>query len=104
MENSWNAFNCEINLILTWSAIFNIIYTDIKNPNPTFQITETKLYVPVVTFSTQDNAKFLPQLESGFKRTVNSNKYLSKPKMLAQNPSLNRLVEQSVKEVNRLFI
>ena len=75
-----------------------MIYTDIKNQNPTFQITETKLYVPVVTLSTQDNVKVLPQLKSGFKRTVNSNKYLSKPKMLAQNPNLNHLVEQSVKE------
>ena len=83
---------------MTWSANFNMIYTDIKNQNPTFQITETKLYVPVVTLSTQDNVKVLPQLKSGFKRTVNSNKYLSKPKMLAQNPNLNHLVEQSVKE------
>ena len=49
---------------------------------PTFTITETNLYVPVVTLSTQDNAKLLPQLKSGFKRTINRNKYLSKLALL----------------------
>ena len=47
------------------------IYTNVANQNPTFEITETKLYVPVVTLSTQDNAKLLQQLKLGFKRTVN---------------------------------
>ena len=37
-----------------------------------------KLYGPVVTLSTQDNIKLLQQLESGFKRTINQNKYLPK--------------------------
>ena len=41
----------------------------------TFSITDTKLYVPVATLSTQDNAKLLEQLKSGFKRTINWNKY-----------------------------
>ena len=36
-----------------------------------FEITDTKLYVPVVTLSTQDNAKLLQQLKSGFKKVVN---------------------------------
>ena len=84
--------NCEINLILTWSANCVIIHTHVANQNPTFGITETKLYVPVVTLSTQDNAKLLPQLKSGFKRTINCNKYLSKPELLAKNPNLNYLV------------
>ena len=87
--------NCDINLILTWSANCVIIYTDVANQNPTFVITETKLYVPVVTLSTQDNAKLLPQLKSGFKRTISWNKYLSKPELLAQNPNLNHLAEPS---------
>ena len=34
-------------------------------------ITETKLYVPVVTLLTQDNVKLLQQLKCGFKRTIN---------------------------------
>ena len=63
--------NCEINLILTWSARCFIIDSLITCQEPTFTITDTKLYVPVVTFSTQDNAKLLQQLKSGFKRTIN---------------------------------
>ena len=89
---------------MTWSLGCVIIYTDIANPNPTFTITETNLYVPVVTLSTQDNAKLLPQLKSGFKRTISWNKYLSKPELLAQNANLNHLIEPSFQGVNRLFI
>ena len=43
-------------------------------------------------------------LKSGFKRVISWNKYLSKPELLAQNPSLNHLVEPSFQGVNRLFI
>ena len=89
---------------MTWSADCVIIYTNIANQVPTFAITETNLYVPVVTLSTQDNAKLLPQLKSGFKRTISWNKYLSKPELLAQNPNLNHLVELSFQDVNRLFV
>ena len=96
--------NCEVNLILTWSANCVIIYTNVANQNPTFEITETKLYVPVVTLSTQDNAKLLPQLKSGFKRTISWNKYLAKPELLAQNANLNHLIEPSFQGVNRLFV
>ena len=49
--------NCEIILILTWSSNCVVIYTDVANQGATFAITETKLYVPVATLSTQDNAK-----------------------------------------------
>ena len=54
--------NCEVNLILTWSVYCAIIYTNVANQVSTFTITEANLYVPVVTLSTQDNAKLLPQL------------------------------------------
>ena len=62
--------NSEIELILDWSASCVIIYTDLDNQVPTFTIAEINLYVLVVTLSTQDNAKLLPQLKSGFKRTI----------------------------------
>ena len=62
--------NCEVELILTWSADCVIIFTNVANQVPTFKITETNLYVSVVTLSTQDNAKLLAQLKSGFKRTI----------------------------------
>ena len=45
--------------------------------------------------STQDNTKLLPQLKSGFKRTICWNKYVSKPELLAQNPNLNLNVKSS---------
>ena len=65
-SNFWRSLerpliNCEVNLILTWSADCVIIYNDVINQVPTFAITETNLYVPVVTLSTQDNAKLLTQ-------------------------------------------
>ena len=96
--------NCEVNLISTWSENCVIIYTNVANQNPTFEITERKLYVPVVTLSTKDNARLLPQLKSGFKRAINWNKYLSKPELLAQNSNLNHLVEPSFQGVNRRFV
>ena len=54
--------NCEVNLILTWSANCVFVSTNVVNQSATFAITDTKLYVPVVTLSTQDNAKLLQQL------------------------------------------
>ena len=89
---------------MTWSTNCVIIYTDAANQIPTFTITETNLYVTVVTLSTQDNAKILPQLKSGFKRTISWNKYISKSELLPQNPSLNHLVEPSSQGVNRVFV
>ena len=62
--------NCENNLILTWSANF-VTSNAAANQDTTFSATDTKLYVPVLTLSTQDNAKLLQQLKSGFKRILN---------------------------------
>ena len=96
--------NCEVNLILTWSSNCVLIATVNPNQNATFAITDTKLYVPLVTLSTQENTKFLQQFKSGFKRVINWNKYLPKPELLAQNPNLNHLVEPSFQGVNRPFV
>ena len=85
--------NCEVELLLTWSSGCVLIYTDVADQVHIFTITETNLYVPVVTLSTQDNAKLLPQLKSAFKRTISWNKYLSKPELSAQNANLNHLIE-----------
>ena len=68
-----------------------------------FAITDTKYFVPVVTLSTQGNAKLFQQLKSGFKRTINWNKYQSDPKIYAQNRYLNHLVDPSFQGVNRVF-
>ena len=61
LSNFWRTLempliNCEVNLILTWSPTCVI---SSANGETKFKITETKLYVPVVTLSTQDNAKLL---------------------------------------------
>ena len=96
--------NCEVNLLLTWSANCVIASTNVVNQGAILAITETKLYVPLVTLSTQDNAKPLTQLKSGFKRTINWNKYLSRLELLALNLNLNHVVEPSFQGINRLFI
>ena len=93
--------NCKVNLILTWSSTCVI---SSATGETKFKITDTKLYVSAVTLSTQDNAKLLQQLKSGFKRTINWNKYQSNRKTYAQNRYLNRLVDPSFQGVNRLFI
>ena len=64
LSNFWRTLempliNCKVEITLTWSADFVIIYTDVADQVPTFTITETNLYVPVVTLSTEDNAKLL---------------------------------------------
>ena len=91
----------EVSLMLTWSSTC-VISTSTGEAK--FKITDTKLYVPVVTLLRQDNAKLLEQLTSGFKRVINWNKYSSKPELLAQNPNLNYLVEPSFQGVNRLLV
>ena len=84
--------NCEVSLTLTWSENYvltskatraadpeaNLAADEINNPqNATFKITDTKLHVPVVTLSTENDNKFLEQLKTGFKRTIKLNKYRS---------------------------
>ena len=106
LSNFWRTLempliNCEVNLILTWPS--TCVITNSTGAGR-FAITDTKLYVPVITLSIQDNSKLLQQLESGFKRAINWNEYLSKPELLAQNPNLNHLVEPSFQGVNRLFV
>ena len=109
LSNFWRTLEkplirCEINLILTWSANCVIVFTNVTNQNAIFEITIIKLYVPVVTLLTEDNAKLLQRLKSGFNRTITWNKYLSKPELLPRNRNLNHLVEPSFKGVNRFFI
>ena len=106
LSNFWRTLempliNCEVNLILTWSkdSVITNSTGEVK-----FAITETKLYVPVVTLSTKDNEKLLQQLKSGFKKTISWNKYESSIKTFAQNRYLNYLINPSFQGVNRLFV
>ena len=107
--------NCEIELILTWSK--NCVLADMtvktaQGDNPAmvaptgleFQITDTKLYVPVVTLSKENDKKLLEQLKSGFKKTIKGNKY--RPQMIIQsnNNNLNYLIDPTFTKVYRLLV
>ena len=64
LSNFWRTLempliNCEVNLMLTWSKKCVIVSTNFANQNETFAITDTKLYVPVITLSQQDNVELL---------------------------------------------
>ena len=66
LSNFWRTLempltNCEITLDLNWSEKCFMVSTNVANQVATFSITNAKLYVPVVTLSTQDNAKLLEQ-------------------------------------------
>ena len=93
--------NCEVNLILTWSKDCVITNSTGKEK---FVIIETKLYVPVVILSTNDNEKLLQQLKSGFKKTISWNKYESSIKTFARNRYLNYLINPSFQGIKRLFV
>ena len=67
-------------------------------------MTETQLYVPVVTLSKENNKKLLEQLKSGIKRTVKCSKYRSKMTVQSNNNNLNYLIDSTFTKVNRLFV
>ena len=106
LSNFWKTLempliNCEVNIELTQSK--DCVFTN-STGEGNFQSTETNLYVPVGTLSSQDNAKLLQQLRSGFKRTINWSQYESSVKSFAQNRYLNSLINASFQGVNILFI
>ena len=69
-----------------------------------FKITDTKLYVPVVTLSKENNAKLLEQLKTEFKRTIKWNKYRSQMTIQPENNNFNYLIDPTFTSVNRLFV
>ena len=93
--------NYEIIFILIWSE--SCVMSS-ANRETKFKITDTKLYVPVVTLTTQDNVKLLQQLKSGFKRTITWKKYQPKVSPEALNLYLDFLIDPSIQGVNRLFV
>ena len=108
LSNFWKALemsliNCEINLILTWSANCFIIDAPVNNQVPTFTLTDAKLFVPALTLSTQDQAKLLQQLKSGFKRTINWNKYQSKIPVREQSRFFDYLIDSSFSRSQQTF-
>ena len=121
MENFRYAFNCEVSLTLSSSE--NCVLTDIttqaavaaqgNNPaipainaptNATFKIADTKLCVPVVTLSIENDKKLLEQLKPGFKRISKWNKYRSEMTNQTINNNLNYLIDPKFTKLNRLFV
>ena len=84
-----------MNFMLIWCGNNFLVAGTVANKVPIFTITDTKPYVPVVTLSTKDNVKLLKQLGSGFKRTINWNKYQSKMTIQAENRYLDFLIDQN---------
>ena len=111
--------NCEVELILNWfkkcvliskatrEANYGpnpVVYVYDNPENATFQITNTKLYVPVVTLSKENDIKLLEQLKLGFTRTIKWNKYRPQMTLQPQNNNLNYLINPKSTNVNRLFV
>ena len=96
--------NCEINLDLNWSKNCVLLATNLAAQATTFSIADTKLYVPVVTLSTQDSTKLLEQLKSGFKRTINWKRYLSKKSSERPNQYFDYLIDPIYQGVNMWFV
>ena len=74
------------------------------NKLPTFAITDTSFYVPLINLSTKNNAKLLQQLKSSFERTINWNKYQSKVSIEKQNQYLDYLIDPTFQKVKKLFV
>ena len=129
LSNSWRTLDlplidCEVSLTLTWSK--NCILTtqtewwrdanpDAYPPveareridaptNARFKVTDTKLYAPVFTLSTEDDNKLLEQLKSGFKRTIKWNKYRVEMINQVKTNNLNYLIDPTFNKVNILFL
>ena len=99
--------NCEVELILTWSK--NCVLTDmtVANNPPAgleFQITDTSLFLPVVTLPKENDIKLLEKLKYGFKKTLKWNKYRSQMTIQNTNNNLNYLIDPTLTNINRLFV
>ena len=119
MENTRYTINCKINLVLAWSEKCVITSKAATDADPdadpavatantqisaTFKIKNTKLYVPLVNLSTENDNKLLEQLKTGFKRTIRWNKYKSEMPNQTKTNSLNNLIDLTFSRVNRLFV
>ena len=78
--------------------------TTVANQGATFSITDKKTYVPVVTLATKDNSKLLQQFKSGFKRTIDWNKYQSKVSTEIPKQNLYYLIDPRFPGIIRHFV
>ena len=122
LNNFWRSLdipliNCEVEITLTSTkncVLADMTTRDAGNNNDlpaivapsgaTFKITDTKLYVPVVTLSKENVIKLLEQLKTGFKKTIKCNKYQSQMSIQDNNNNLNYLIDPTFTDINRLFV
>ena len=125
LSNFWRTLdipliNCEVSLTLSWSkncvitSLEKRLITAAQGDNPavyddsptaaTFKLSDTKLYVPVVTLSAENDNKLLGQPKKGFKTTIKWNKYRSEMSNQTINNNLNYLINATFTNVNRLFV
>ena len=89
--------NCKIKLNLTWKKEC-VLSTSAGEA--VFIISDTKLYVPVVTFSKEDNKDFIKQQDKVFQGSIYWNEY--KTKEINEDADVN--LDPSFQGVNRLFV
>ena len=98
LSNFWRSLempliNCKVELSLTWDP--NCVLSNLVGAY-TFTITDAKYYVPIVTLSTEDNAKLSKLLSVGFERPVYWNKYKTIPnKKFDENDYIRELFDAS---------
>ena len=100
--------NCKIDLKLTWHKDCMISSANAAAGQVvSFMITNTKLYVSVVTLSTKDNNNLTKQLNEGFKRSIYWNQYVTKPfpETPHKKTGITRFsLDAAFQGVNRLFV
>ena len=118
LSNFWRSLdipliNCEITLVLSWYKECVLVgrahrgqpAAAINSPTDAkFEITDCKLYVPIVTLLAENDNKLLEQLKPGFRRTIKCNKYMSQMSNQNKNNNLNYLIDTTFSNVNRLFV
>ena len=119
LGNFWRMLNiplitCEVSLELKWDK--NCVITSLKRRDigggnrdnsptgATLAINDSKLYVPAVTLSKDDEIKLLTNLKPGFKREIIWNKYRSQMTTETINNNLNMLIDPTFTNVNKLFV
>ena len=103
--------NCKIKLNLTWKkecvlSTDNDVAAPNLHNNPVFIINDTKLYVPVVTLSKEDNKDFIDQQNKGFQRSIYWNEYKTKEQNEDADANVFKYInlDPSFQGVNRLFV
>ena len=121
LGNFWRSLdipliNCEITLTLSWYKECVLVGRAFRGPpaaaanrinSPTdakFEITDCRLYVPVVTLSAENDNKLLEQLKSGFRITIKWNKYMSQMSNQNKNNNSYYLIDTTFSNVDRLFV